>query len=83
MGGRVDRPANHLEIPFARFVEQVRGHQVAADGKLPRADFHGFLKRILDLAIEQQAEHERGIDVPQTEENDGIKRNNHHAGNFT
>ena len=82
MGGRVDRPANHLEIPFARFVEQVRGHQVAANGKLPCADFHGFLEGILDLAIEQQADHQRGVDVSQAGENDGIEGNNHHAGDF-
>lgn len=82
MGGRVDRPAHHLEIPFARFVEQVRGHQVAANGQLPRADFQGFLARVLDLAIEQQTEHESRVDVSQAGENDGIKGNNHHAGDF-
>ena len=82
MGGRVDRPANHLEIPFARLVEQVRGHQVAANGQLPRPNFHGFLAGILDLAIEQQTDHERGVDVSQAGENDGIEGNNHHSGDF-
>jgi len=82
MGGRVDGPANYLEIPLARFVEEIRRHQVAANGKLPRADFQGFLEGILDLPIEQQTDHEGGVDVSQVEENGGVKGNNHHAGDF-
>lgn len=82
MGGRVDGPANHLEIPLARFVDEVWGHQVAAHGKLPRPNFHGLLVGVLDLAIEQQADHEGGVNVSQVEENDGIEGNYHHAGNF-
>ena len=82
MGGRVDRPANHLKIPLARFVEEIRRHQVAANGKLPRADFHGFLVGILDLAVEQQAAHECRVDVSQAGENDGIEGNHHHPEDF-
>jgi len=82
VGGRIDRPTHHLEIPFARFMEQVRGHQVAANGQLPRANFHGFLVGILDLTIEQQADHERRVKISQAGENDGIEGNNHHAGDF-
>jgi len=82
MGGRIDRPANHLEIPLARFVEEVRRHQVAANGKLPRTDLQRFLEGILDLPIEQQAEHERGVDVSQAKENGGVEGDNHHAGDF-
>lgn len=82
MGGRIDGPTNHLEIPFARFVEEVRRHQVAANGKLPRTDFHGFLIGVLDLAIEQQAHHEGRVDVSQAGKNGRIEGNNHHPGNF-
>jgi len=82
MGGRVDGPANHLEIPLARFVEEIRRNQVAANGKLPRTNFQGFLVGILDLAIEQQAEHQGRVDVSQVKENDGIEGNNHYTGDF-
>ena len=82
MGGRVDGPANHLEIPLARFVEEIRRNQVAANGKLPRADFQGFLAGVFDLAIEQQAEHEGRVNVSQAGENDGVEGNNHHARDF-
>ena len=82
MGGGIDGPGNHLEIALAGFEEEIRRHQVAANGKLARTDFQSLLKGIRDGAIEQQADHEGRIDFSQAGEDYGIERDDHDARDF-
>ena len=82
MRGRVYRPADHLQVAFSRLLQKVRRDQIASHGDLPGPNLYGFLKRVLNLAIEKQSGHERRLNPPKAGKNSRFKRYDHNPSDL-
>jgi len=80
--GRVYRPADHLQVAFSRLLQKVRRDQIASHGDLPGPNLYGFLKRVLNLAIEKQSGHERRLNPPKAGKNSRFKRYDHNPSDL-
>lgn len=82
VGGRVDGPANDLQVALVSGFDEIWGDEIAANGQLTSADLGGAVERIVDFAVIQKAGHEGGVDLAKGGENGGIKRDDHDARDF-
>jgi len=82
VGGRVDGPADNLQVAFMSFLEEIGGDQVATNGKLAGANFLSLVEGIFDLPFVEQAGHQRGFDLAEAGKNGGLEGNYDNSRNF-
>jgi len=82
VGGRVDGPADNLQVALVSFLKEIGSDQVAANGELPGANFLSLVEGIFDFPFVEQAGHQRGFDLADAGKNSGLERNYDDAGDF-
>jgi len=82
MCGGVYGPADHLQVAFSRLLQKVGRQEIAAHRDLPRANLDRFLERVLNLAVEKQAGHQRRLNPAKAGKNCGVKRDDDNPGDF-
>jgi hypothetical protein len=82
VGRVVNGPADHLKIAFVGFLQEIRSHEIAANGNLASADVRSFLEDVFDLIVEKKAGHQRGLQAAKPFENSNVERDDHDASDL-
>jgi hypothetical protein len=71
----VNGPANHLEVTFVSFSQEIGSNKVSPHSNLARPDRQGLGESIFGLMVKEKPGHQRRLKPSESFENAGVKRN--------